>query len=153
MEELKNKKTVNIPSARYFIKAKFPISLQHNLMNIIMAIIDVGGRRKLLTSEIVLLQADINYTLLHLSDGEKIIVSYHLGKLQERLSEHKSFVRPNRQTIVNLQFLKKYNDEFLTILNHKVQMSRRRKELILSNLKNTVDFYPKIKKLPNRLPL
>ena len=105
-----------------------------------MAIVDVGGRRKLLTSEIVLLQAELNYTRLYLSDGEKIIVSYNLGLLQGRLSSFKSFIRPNRQTIVNLRFLEKYNDEFLIINKHKVLMSRRRKELILSNLKKTIDF-------------
>lgn len=103
-------------------------------------LIDIGSRTKVLANEIVLLEAHINYTKLYMESGQKIIVSYNLGLLQGRLSSFNYFVRPNRQTIVNLRFLEKYNDEFLIINKHKVLMSRRRKELILSNLKSNIDF-------------
>lgn len=90
--------------------------------------IDVGSRTKLFPNEIVLLEADINYTLLHLVDGKKITVSYHLGKLQERLSRHSSFIRPNRNTIVNLNYVSDCNLDKLTINSQIIQISRRRKE-------------------------
>lgn len=93
-------------------------------------LVHVGSRKLILAQDIILLQAEINYTYLFLSDGQKIIVSYNLGKLQERLNIHQAFIRPNRNTIVNLNFVTKYNENFLNINGTTVHISRRRKELV-----------------------
>jgi DNA-binding LytR/AlgR family response regulator len=99
-------------------------------------LIHVGFRTHLEASDIVMLEGNINYTFLYLADGRKIIVPYHLKKLSTRLVMHKSFVRPNKSAIVNLQFLTEYNDNSLTINQEIIRISRRRKEEIISNCKD-----------------
>ena len=89
-------------------------------------LINVWSRTYLDVSEIVMLEAEINYTRLYLNNGEKLLVSYHLGKLAEWLAEHESFVRPNRYTIVNLSFLTHYCNSSVTIKQKAVAISRRR---------------------------
>lgn len=107
--------------------------------------INVGGRTHLWPNEIVCLVADTNYTVLHLSNGNKITVSYNLGKLEGRLILHRSFVRANRSTIVNLDFMSEYTTEHLRILEKQVVFSRRRKENVLNTIevlesnKNPID--------------
>lgn len=93
-------------------------------------LVHIGSRKIVLAQDIVLLQAEINYTFLYLSNGQKIVVSYHLGKLQERLNIYQAFIRPNRNTIVNLNFVTTYNENFLKINDTTIQISRRRKELV-----------------------
>lgn len=93
-------------------------------------LIDIGSRTKLLRTQIVLLEANINYTLLYLADGQKIIVSYHLGKLQKRLSDFNEFIRPNRNIIVNMNYVTNYDTTSLNIIKRKVLISRRRKDYI-----------------------
>jgi DNA-binding LytR/AlgR family response regulator len=99
-------------------------------------LIHVGLRTHLEASNIVMLEGNINYTFLYLADGRKIIVANHLKKLAKRLEMHKSFVRPNKSAIVNLQFLTEYNDNSLTINQEIIRISRRRKEEIISNCKD-----------------
>jgi two-component system LytT family response regulator len=103
-------------------------------------IVHVGSRTHLISSDIVLLVADINYTSLYLSNGEKLLVSYNLGKLQERLSSHKTFIRPNRNTIVNMDYVTDFDLNFIQINQKNVLISRRRKENILSELGKHTDF-------------
>jgi DNA-binding LytR/AlgR family response regulator len=100
------------------------------LINRDIPLVHIGSRKIVLAEDIILLQAEINYTNLYLSNGQKIIVSYNLGKLQERLNIHRSFIRPNRNTIVNLNFVTKYNENFLNINGTTVPISRRRKDFV-----------------------
>ena len=91
----------------------------------------LGTRTKLTASSIIMLEASINYTYIHLSDGKIKIVAYHLKKIEGLLNEYRSFVRPNRNVIVNLDFLTHYQDGFLIVNQKKVAVSRRRmKEII-----------------------
>jgi len=97
-------------------------------------LIEVSHKIKLPASSIIMLEACINYTYIHLSDGKIKIVAYHLKKIEGLLNECSSFVRPNRNVIVNLDFLTKYQDGFL-ILNHKkVAVSRRRMKQIIDKV-------------------
>lgn len=89
--------------------------------------VHVGSRTVLATDEIIILKSLINYTEIFLKTGETIVVSVTLGILQERLRDDKLFIRPNRQTVVNLRYLQSYNNTSLTISNQKIQISRRRK--------------------------
>ena len=100
-------------------------------------LIHIGSRTQIMASEIVMLEAEINYTRLFLNNGKNIVVSYHLGKLAERLANHESFVRPNRNTIVNLSFLTHYCISSLTIKQKAVAISRRRQtEAIIAKCKD-----------------
>lgn len=91
--------------------------------------VDIGGRMSVIPSEIIFLSADVNYTLLHLVNGEKLMVSYNLGKLQERLSNHSFFLRANKGVLVNMNFVTKFCDTCLKINEMEIRVSRRSKKM------------------------
>jgi DNA-binding LytR/AlgR family response regulator len=99
--------------------------------------VPVGARTSLLPSEIVLMTADENYTVIHLSNGKKMTVSYNLGKIHERLFSHVYFVRVNRKTLVNLQFVHGFCSDSLIIEDRLIPFSRRRKDAVLLILEST----------------
>lgn len=105
-------------------------------MNQDKRVIHIGARTEVIAQDIVLMQAILNYTQLFLSNGKIILVSYHLGKLQHRLIKHNSFIRPNRNTIVNLNFVTNYNENFIKINDTIVQISRRRKDIVSDYFKD-----------------
>lgn len=105
-------------------------------MKTIKNFVHVGSRTELFAQDIVLLEASINYTLLYLANGEKLVVSYHLGKLHERLGEFSSFIRPNRNMVVNMHFLMAYTSDSLNINQRTVTISRRRKEVVFDYIQN-----------------
>lgn len=99
--------------------------------------VKIGGRMSVMPSEIIFLSADVNYTFLHLADGKKIIVSYNLGKLQERLSDHSFFLRANKGVLVNMNFVTKFCDNCLKINEMEIKISRRSKKMFIEYYKNT----------------
>ncbi|CAH0995387.1 hypothetical protein EMA8858_01508 [Emticicia aquatica] len=96
--------------------------------------IQVGSRLAFLPNEMVFLEASINYTNLHLADGQKVIVSYHLGKLQKRLQGFPCFARLNKSVIVNLQYIEGFANDYLELREQQFFMSRRRKKIVLAML-------------------
>ena len=58
-------------------------------------------------NEIFSLSAEGNYTSIKLTNGDVHLSSYNLGRLHEQLNH--SFLRINRQTIVNSDYLKEVN--------------------------------------------
>lgn len=59
----------------------------------------------LINQEIVFLEADKNYTLFHLNDGEVLTSSYTL-KIHEECLDDLNFLRISRSKIVNSNFVK-----------------------------------------------
>lgn len=110
-----------------------------NINTLMKNLVDVGSRTKLFAQEIVFLEASSNYTLLYLADGQKLVVSYHLGKLHERLLEYNCFIRPNRNIIVNMNFLMSYTADSLHINQRTINISRRRKEMVFEHIKNSLN--------------
>ena len=96
--------------------------------------VNIGSRTSLNANDIVMLVAEINYTTLYLKNGKRILVSYHLGKLHDRLVDYPSFIRPNRNTIININHLEGIGLDSLRIHGYEIKMSRRRKEKILDQL-------------------
>lgn len=110
-----------------------------NINSLMKNLVDVGSRTKLFAQDIVFLEASSNYTLLYLADGQKLVVSYHLGKLHERLLGCNFFIRPNRNIIVNMHFLMSYTADSLHINQRTINISRRRKEMIFEHIKNSLN--------------
>jgi len=54
------------------------------------------------------LQADSNYTILHISGLDKIVATRALGEFEHML-DHPMFFRIHKSTIINLNFLKAYS--------------------------------------------
>jgi DNA-binding LytR/AlgR family response regulator len=100
--------------------------------------ISIGGRKKVLPSEVILLVADINYTKLFCENGEKIIVATTLGKLEKRFSESNFFFRPHKSFLINLNFVESFEDEnSIKMLNQQsVIISRRKKNLLKLAMNN-----------------
>ncbi|MCB0695081.1 MAG: LytTR family transcriptional regulator [Lewinellaceae bacterium] len=60
------------------------------------------------TDSIRYLEAQGSYTLLHLSNGQQVLVSRNLAALAVQIDDPVSFVRIHRSYIVHLAFLEKF---------------------------------------------
>ncbi|MCP9770288.1 LytTR family transcriptional regulator [Lacihabitans sp. LS3-19] len=90
--------------------------------------IHVGSRTYLQAAEIVMISADISYSYIHLNDGKKIIVSTNIQKLQERLLGVKNIVRVHRSFMINVNYLKTYDEKKAALrFNLSCPISRRKK--------------------------
>lgn len=66
------------------------------------------GFRIVNTADLMYLQADSNYTNLHLSESKKITATRTLGEFEKMLDEN-TFFRIHKSTIINLSHLKGYS--------------------------------------------
>jgi len=93
------------------------------------------GFHNLQLKQIIRLQSDSNYTVLHLLDGAKITVAKTLKDYDIQLSE-KGFLRVHRSHLVNVTHIQSYlKEEGGTILmsdDSKVEVSRRKKSKFLA---------------------
>lgn len=96
------------------------------------------GHRFVDIEDIIHIEADSNYSIFHLKNAEKITVSKVLKDYEEILPEAR-FVRIHKSSIVNLKYVKEYNNKNgLTLLlsnGENIVVSRRRAS----------DFFDKIK--------
>lgn len=98
----------------------------------------VYQKKKIPLTEIVMLEAEANYTCLHLLNGKKILISRTM-KLFDKLLEDYPFTRVHRSFIVNDSHLKSYDaDKECMMLSNNMEatISRRKKR----TLKYTADF-------------
>lgn len=80
-------------------------------------------------SEIILLEAETNYTHLHLQSGKKITIAKTLKAFENALIHH-HFYRIHRAFLINGNHLQSYNftlGEALLTDDYRVIASRRRK--------------------------
>jgi two-component system LytT family response regulator len=103
-------------------------------------LVNVGGRKAIEAHEVIMLQAETNYTYIHLVDGTKFLVSYTLGKIAERLEAYAFFVRPNRSVLLNANYTTSFNGLFLevslpngTVLKNAA-ISRRKKNQVFEQM-------------------
>lgn len=108
INRLKNKKKLQINEQRFalllenisnrpdeFNKIAFPTNEGYTMIN---------------TADIVYCEADENYTLIYLLNGERMVVSKTL-KLVEELLPSKTFYRIHRSFVVNLNLINEYTKE------------------------------------------
>lgn len=101
-------------------------------------LIHLGSRKNISPANIMMLKADINYTLIYLENGSKIMSSTTLGKIEKRLKDFQ-FFRPNRSIIFNLDFMADFENKtqsgsygkILLKNNEKIALSRRKSEAFL----------------------
>ncbi len=70
----------------------------------------IGGYRKILPSNILMLKADTNYTITYLVDGTHFLSATTLGILEERLKDF-NFFRTHRSTLINLNYISLLNKQ------------------------------------------
>jgi DNA-binding LytR/AlgR family response regulator len=95
-------------------------------------------KKKIPLKEIVMLEAEANYTYIHLLNGKKVLISRTM-KLFDNLLKNHPFTRIHRSFIVNESHLKSYDaDKECILLSNDLEatISRRKKRL----LKYTADF-------------
>jgi len=74
----------------------------------IITIAEQFGFKMVRVSELMYLQADSNYTILHLSGLDKIVATRSLCEF-EKILENSMFFRIHKSTIINMNFLKAYS--------------------------------------------
>lgn len=108
VNRLKNKKKLQINEQRFALLLE-NISNRPDEFNKI-ALPTNEGYTMINTGEIVFCEADENYTIVYLLNGERMVVSKTL-KLIEELLPHKIFYRIHRSFVVNLNLIKEYSKE------------------------------------------
>ncbi|MBA4850499.1 LytTR family DNA-binding domain-containing protein [Emticicia sp. BO119] len=91
------------------------------------ATVHIGGRQHVSPQEVIVLIAEINYTIVHFSDGHKTIVATSLKYLEERF-HNCNFFRTHRSYVVNLNYIEKLRQSSVLLSNgQEIEVSRRRK--------------------------
>jgi two-component system LytT family response regulator len=95
------------------------------------------GLQMIQVNSITYCEADSNYTILHLKEKKKKVVSCTLKEIEELLEDH-SFVRVHRCYLVNLNEVEKYvkgEGGYLVMSDGSVvDVSRSKKEVLLRKL-------------------
>jgi DNA-binding LytR/AlgR family response regulator len=86
--------------------------------------IHIGGRKAVNPQEVAMLQADVNYTVLYFTDGNKSIVATTLKTLESRFKPF-NFYRTHKSYLVNIACVKCYLKP-----HNQVQMSDDKKILV-----------------------
>lgn len=126
------KKAVNVGKPSEGQLELFQRQMQAERINKI-AISSLSGIVFINLDDILYIEASSNYSILVLTDGEKVIVSKTLKDVQEIL-ENRSFFRIHRQYIINLNKVKHFNkiDCLLTMENNKqLQVARIQKDKLI----------------------
>lgn len=101
----------------------------------------VREQLKVNLSELVLLEAEINYTHLHLCSGKKITVTKTLKTFEVILNNH-HFYRIHRTFLINSIHLKSYDSESGEVImtnNYRAPASRRRKYFLEEQINSSVN--------------
>ncbi len=97
------------------------------------------GFKIISVAEIIYLEADGNYTIFHMQNNEKIVVSKGMGEYEQLLDEN-IFIRVHKSFIINLFYLKEYStvDGYFAMLSDgaNVIISRRRVDYFLEKVKH-----------------
>ena len=103
-----------------------------------IALPQLGSIRFIEVDDIISLQADSNYTIIHMKDMQKLVISKTLKDFEELLDESQ-FARIHKSYIVNLKYIKEYStiDGGLVKMSDGNQwsISRRQLEFFLEKMK------------------
>jgi two-component system, LytTR family, response regulator len=87
----------------------------------------------LLPHDILYFESDNNYTMIHLMNGSKILISKTIKTIEEEL-QHSFFFRIHRSFIINSNYITKYNSlDGFVYLNNSIQIpisDRKRKDFV-----------------------
>jgi DNA-binding LytR/AlgR family response regulator len=101
--------------------------------------ISVGGRMKFRPSDIVLMEADCNYTRLYLENGSTAYVATTMKILERRFMHEQNFFRSSKSYIINLNFFENFlpKENLICLNNSKTaSVSRRKRGEFIDKLKN-----------------
>lgn len=114
-----------------------------------IAVPQLGSIRFVELDEIVSLQADSNYTIIHLKDMQKMVITKTLGDFEEILNEENNFIRIHKSYIVNLAYVKEYatvdGGVVKMIDGNQWSISRRQLESFLDKMRKAIIMFGKPK--------
>ena len=92
-------------------------------------------------NDICYIQAARNYCEIITDDNQRLLSTKTLSDYEQLLSKHENFLRINKSTIVNINYIKEYTKGtvcFIIIKNfdQEMEVSRRKKSDITQFLKN-----------------
>lgn len=97
--------------------------------------IHIGGRKSVCPKHILMLEADINYTTIHLFNGEQFIIATTIKKVQKSLDSHGKFVRASKKFVVNFDYVSSHCAKQLTLKNNQIiPFSRRKGKLFMEKM-------------------
>lgn len=106
-----------------------------------ITIADQFGFRLVDVADIMYLEADSNYTILHLSGLNKIVATRTMGDF-EKMIDSQQFFRIHKSTIINMAFLKAYSSyqgDFAELTDGtRLSISRRKMTDFLKAVSNVV---------------
>lgn len=92
------------------------------------------------TKDIIRIEADRSYSMIYLTDGNKIMVSRGLREFQELLLD-RNFFRTHNSHLINLEHVKLYAKQdggFIRMIdNSMVALSRSKKDLFIERMKSS----------------
>ncbi len=92
-------------------------------------------------NQILFMESDINYTIIHLSDGKKLISGYNI-KFFEQRADNEQFMRVNKSFLINKSFIRSVNFTqnlaCITLKNDENVVVSRRKLKVLRVLHPTL---------------
>lgn len=95
-----------------------------------METIKIFRKKHVPPSEVIMLRADINYTEIHLANGQTIVLAKTLKKLQDDFYPF-GFFRINKSNVINLKYLSRIFDDYAYVVlknEEELSVSRRRRE-------------------------
>ncbi|MCF8324997.1 MAG: LytTR family transcriptional regulator [Leadbetterella sp.] len=101
--------------------------------------VHVGSRLEFFPTEIVMIEADVSYSFLYLKNGQRIIVSTNIQKLEERFLPFMNMVRVHRSYMINTEFLKQIDGVNAILVNDIQCIISRRKRIDLFNAMQTIN--------------
>jgi DNA-binding LytR/AlgR family response regulator len=92
----------------------------------------VGGWRQHYPADLMLLSAQVNYTELYFTNGQRLLVATPLKTLELRFAQAKELFRTHKSYMVNLRYIKRidgmHSEDFIEMKNDfRVLIARRRK--------------------------
>ena len=97
--------------------------------------VSIGGRKTILPKQVLMLVADVNYTTIHLFNGEQFIIATTLKRVKKSLDSHGNFVRTNKKFVVNWDYVSSHCAKQLTLQNNQIiPFSRRQGKLIMEKM-------------------
>lgn len=122
------------------------VSNQNSIKKI--AVPQLGSIRFIALDEIVSLQADSNYTIIHLVDMQKMVISKTLKDFEELLDGN-LFVRIHKSYIINLSYVKEYSSIDGGVVKmtdgNQWSISRRQLDVFMEKIQNQTVMFGKSK--------
>lgn len=101
--------------------------------------ITLAGNTKINTADIIMLEADVNYTKIYLNSGRSLLVAITLKKFETRFLQHLSFFRAHKSHIINLAYIADFAKDIKMKNQKKVIVARRRRSLLIERMRLPID--------------